>query len=91
MIYIVGDEEETKNQKGVMGRKERICGNDKTSSKPRHPRKIGGGGGVGRPAGIALGRNKLGCVITYVFPATNRVVVSKQRVRCVTLGIAYGR
>jgi hypothetical protein len=82
MIYNVGDEEETKNQKGMMGRKERIYTNDKTTSKPRNPRKIlgggGGGGGVGKPASITLGRNKLGRVITYVFPATNIVVVARK-------------
>lgn len=89
MIYIVGDEEETKNQKGMMGRKERIYRNDKTNSKPRNPRKIlrggGGGGGVGRPASIALGRNKSGCVITYVF-SCNKYSTSKE----VTRSLLYG-
>ena len=72
MIYIVGDEEETKNQKGVMGHKERIYRNDKTTSKPHDPRKIHGGG-VGRAAGIALGQNKLGHVIAYMFFSCKKI------------------
>jgi len=98
MIYNVGDEEETKNQKGMMGCKERIYTNDKTTSKPRNPRKIlggggggggggdGGDGGVGKPASITLGRNKLGRVITYVFSCNKYSSSSKE----VTRSLLYG-